>query len=229
MKITEYTFESKEVKRDYVFAVMSDLHNRPYDEALKLTEEIKPDAIFVVGDVVDRHRKWHDKAISFLEECVKIAPTFFSYGNHEISYPILSAKEIIDTGVTLLDNSWSLFKGDIIIGGRTPRTETDWLRDFEDNNQFSILLNHCPEHYGKYLKDSHPEIDLIISGHAHGGQIRIKNRGLFSPGQGIFPKYTKGFYDNRLLVTTGLANTGGPIPRINNETEVVKLNIKKQA
>lgn len=229
MKITEYTINSSEIKRDYVFAVMSDLHNRDFSKAIALTKEIKPNAIFVVGDLVDRHRKLYDKMLPFLKACNEIAPTYFSYGNHEVKYPIVTAGEIMETGTTLLDNSWALFNKDIIIGGQTPRAATEWLRDFEDNAQYSILLDHHPEHYEAYLKDHHPEIDLIISGHAHGGQIRIGKHGLFSPGQGVFPKYTKGLYDNRLLVTTGLANTGDPIPRINNEPEVLKLTIKKQA
>ncbi|MBR6512733.1 MAG: metallophosphoesterase [Clostridia bacterium] len=228
MKITEYTISSNEIKKDYVFAVLSDLHNRDYTEVINLTKSINPDAILIVGDIVDRHRKWHDKAIPFLKDCVQIAPTYFSYGNHEVKYPMITAEDIQNTGVTLLDNSWTLLCNDILIGGQTPKAETDWLREFEDNEQFSILLDHHPEHYKEYLKEQHPEIDLIISGHAHGGQIRIKKQGLFSPGQGPFPKYTKGLYDDRLLVTTGLANTGDPIPRINNEPEVVKLIIRKE-
>lgn len=228
MKITEYTFRSDEVKKDYVFAVLSDLHNRDFTEVINLTKSFSPDAILVVGDLVDRHRKWHDKALPFLSACAEIAPTFFSYGNHEVKYPEISADEISNTGAMLLDNSWSLFNKDILIGGQTPRSDTEWLRDFEDNDQFSILLDHHPEHYRDYLKDKHPEIDLIISAHAHGGQIRIGKQGLFSPGQGIFPKYTKGFYDNRLLVGTGLSNTGQPFPRLFNEPEVIKLNITKQ-
>ncbi len=227
---TNYLVTTPNIKRDYTFVVLSDLHDRPYDEAIKYVKCIKPDAIFVVGDLVDRHLKRQDKCLPFLRECVALAPTFFSYGNHEIKYPIISEEEFLSTGVTLLDNSWTIFENDVLIGGQTPgryRLKVDWLRDFEDGNGYKILLDHNPEHYKRYLKEKHPEIDLIISGHAHGGQIRLFGHGLFSPGQGIFPEYTKGFYDERLIVGTGLANTGYIIPRLFNPTEVLKIELKK--
>lgn len=227
MKINAYTFETPKVSRDCVFAVLSDIHARPYEEAIMLTSSIKPDAILVAGDIVDRHYRIFSLALPFLTACSEIAPTFFSYGNHEIKYPVLSPEEIKQTGVTLLDNSFTTF-GDITIGGQRPYSDTGWLGEFEKQEGFLLLMDHHPEHYPEYLKDGHKGIDLILSGHAHGGQIRIKNRGLFSPGQGILPKYTKGFYDNRLLVSAGLSNTGSPIPRICNEPEVLKLTIKKQ-
>lgn len=230
MVLTNYTVNASNINKDYTFIVLSDLHDKPYDEAIKYVKYVKPDAIFVVGDLVDRHLKKRDKCIPFLKECVALAPTFFSYGNHEVKYPVISEEEFLSTGITILDNSWTIFSDDILIGGQTPsRTEVekDWLRDFEDADQYKILLDHHPEHYEKYLKDNHPEIDLIISGHAHGGQIRLFGHGLFSPGQGVFPKYTKGFYDKRLIVGAGLANTGYLIPRLFNPTEVLKIDLKK--
>lgn len=230
MVVTNYTINAQNISKDYSFAVLSDLHDKPYREAIELVKHMRPDAIFVVGDLVDRHLKRKDRCLPFLTECVEIAPTFFSYGNHEIKFPVISEEELLSTGVTVLDNSWTLFNNDILIGGQRPsinEPKTEWLRDFEDADQFKILLDHHPEHYPKYLRDYHPEIDLIISGHAHGGQIRLFGHGLFSPGQGIFPKYTKGFYDERLIVGAGLSNTGYIIPRVSNPREVLEISIKK--
>ena len=229
MVITEYTIKTSEIKQDYTFVMLSDLHDKHKSArtAIRYTKMIKPDAIFVVGDLVDRHQKRHAEALPFLRECVEIAPTYFAFGNHEVKYPVYEELDIESTGTHMLSNSWDIFNDDIFIGGQKPFAETDWLRDFEDSDGFTILLDHHPEHYKQYLKNMHPEIDLILSGHAHGGQIRIKNQGIFCPDQWLLPKYTKGLYDDRLLVGTGLSNTGYVVPRLGNPTEVVKINLKK--
>ena len=95
--------------------------------------------------------------------------------------------------------------------------ETGWLDDFAGQEGFHILLSHQPEYY-PFIPNN---IELMLSGHAHGGQIRLFRRGLFAPGQGWYPKYTKGKYDNRLIISAGLSNTASPIPRLFNPTEVV--------
>ena len=82
-----------------------------------------------------------------------------------------------------------------------------------------ILLLHEPQLYDKYgLQDQ--SFDLVVSGHAHGGQWRFFGHGVFAPGQGILPKYTKGFYNGNLLVSAGMTNTA-PVPRVFNPTEIV--------
>lgn len=182
--------------------------------------------------------------LPFLEECAHIAPTFFSMGNHERILDAEDLKRIENTGVTVLDNRW-IQKDNLIIGGLTsayvtdyrrrkpqnstcryPRIqtlltgsklETAWMEDFAKTKGYHILLSHHPEYFTLVPKS----INLVLSGHAHGGQIRLFHRGLFAPGQGWLPKWTKGVYDGRLLVSTGLSNTASPIPRLFNPTEVV--------
>lgn len=104
--------------------------------------------------------------------------------------------------------------------------DAEWLSVFERQNGYKILLNHHPEYWRlrePYL--SSRRIDLVLSGHAHGGQIRFLGKGLYAPGQGFFPKYTKGIYDDRLVVSAGLANTSSIIPRVFNPTEVVYVRL----
>jgi len=109
------------------------------------------------------------------------------------------------------------------IGGATRasahKPETTWLSDFAAQPGYHILLSHHPE-YWPLLKNEN--IDLILSGHAHGGQWRFFNRGVFAPGQGWWPRYTKGVYEGRLVVSPGLSNTTW-VPRLFNPTEVVYL------
>ncbi len=154
---------------------------------------------------------------------------------------------IRETGVCFLDNGWTEHRGAFIGGltshhaldyrlyrsGRQERyplrgkvahlvrePDTSWLAEFEKQPGYKILLSHHPEYYPKYLR-ARP-IDLVLSGHAHGGQWRLGSRGLFAPGQGLFPRLTSGVHDGRLVISRGLSNTA-PVPRFNNPTELVYL------
>ena len=104
----------------------------------------------------------------------------------------------------------------------------EWLHEFEEQEGFKVLLCHHPEYWAlqePYLKDHH--IDLVLSGHAHGGQIRIGNHGLFAPGQGWLPKYTSGVHHGlygQMIISCGLANTSW-VPRVHNSTEIVYIDI----
>ncbi|NLL63620.1 MAG: hypothetical protein GX241_05200 [Ruminococcaceae bacterium] len=228
MVLTEYTIETDKVTHDYTFIMLSDLHNKSFKKILDIVDANNPNAIFVVGDIVDRHMRTSGRARPFLKACLKIAPTFFSLGNHEVQYPVISKEQFEKTGVIVLDDSFVCFE-DFAIGGQTSKSQNlTWLYDFTHQDKFLILLDHHPENYKSYLKDHFKCIDLILSGHTHGGQIKICGQGLFSPGQGLFPKYTHGFYDGKLIVNAGLVNTGGLIPRIKNPPEIVKINIKKK-
>ena len=91
------------------------------------------------------------------------------------------------------------------------------MAEYASVDGYHILLSHHPEYY-PLVSD---KVQLMLSGHAHGGQIRFFKRGLYAPGQGWLPKWTKGVYDNRLVVSAGLSNTASPIPRLFNPTEIV--------
>lgn len=106
------------------------------------------------------------------------------------------------------------------IGGMRSEHKPDvsWLPAYSSVPGYHIALSHHPEYYPLI-----PEgINLILSGHAHGGQWRVFGRGVWSPGQGWWPRYTKGVYDGRMVVSAGLSNTTW-VPRIGNPTEVVYL------
>ena len=108
-----------------------------------------------------------------------------------------------------------------------PLPNTAWITEMERQPGFKILMCHHPEYYPTYLRDRN--IDLILSGHAHGGQWRFYHpfkrewTGVWSPGQGLWPPYTSGVHENRLIISRGLANTT-IVPRINNPTEIVYVD-----
>ena len=157
----------------------------------------------------------------FFREAAQIAPTYYAPGNHDAWLTREDRRAILETGTVLLENAGAVYRrGDRVlnIGGFSSEIGMGWLRKFAKKPGAKLLICHRPEFYEPYLKRL--TIPLILSGHAHGGQWRFLNRGIFSPGQGIFPKYTKGVYDGRLVVSTGLANTAN-VPRIRNPMELV--------
>ena len=185
--------------------------------------------------------------LPFLAACRDIAPVFLSLGNHEWMLSPADMDWLRSLGCTVVDNRWERY-GDLVIGGLTSAHVTnardliaagsphypkrdyfhkdrlipvlDWLDGFERQPGCRILLSHHPEYWPRYLRGR--QIDLILSGHAHGGQIRLFGQGLFSPGQGLLPKYSSGIHGN-MIISRGLSNTGGVVPRLFNPTELIYI------
>lgn len=165
-----------------------------------------------------------ENAYRFFREAGKIAPVALSRGNHELYLTEEDRAVMADAEVILLDNA-SAELGGVLFGGLTSKQVTgeldrEFLEAFSAAPQYKVLLCHHPEYFPGL--SGYP-IDLILSGHCHGGQIRLFGRGVFSPGQGFFPKYHHGLYEGRLVVSAGCANTA-PFPRWGNATEVVIVN-----
>lgn len=228
LKVREHTFVSEE-KISASFAFVSDLHNCENAPVLDAISAMGADAILVGGDFI--HNNFIcESGFEFLKSASKMLPTFCSLGNHEMRYLGDLRKRILKTGANLLDNDFVSFKG-VNLGGLTSGTfypekskqpNTDFLTEFSQLSGFKLLLCHHPEYYPKYIKDL--PIDLTLSGHAHGGQWRFFGRGVYAPGQGIFPKYTSGVYEKRLVVSSGLGNLYF-VPKINNPPEILKIKI----
>ncbi len=253
MKLSKYRIKNEKFLKKIRIAVISDLHGSDVDSAVSLLQKNVPDIILAAGDILERIdgvgekiKKMNEKGFELLCSAAKIAPTFYSLGNHELGgtgswgmgfrtrrperaeWSEENLARIKDSGVVLLDDSFVFFEG-IVIGGLTSgilngggEPNIHWIDEFCRAGCPKILICHHPEYYEKYLREKN--IDLVASGHAHGGQWRFFGRGVFAPGQGIFPKYTKGIYENRLTVSAGLKK-GGMIPRIFNEPEVVIVSI----
>ena len=228
---TEYTFRSDKIERALRLAVASDLHSAPFDDVLE--DFSRCDAVLIPGDLVDRHRRNNENAFRFLEVVPEIVPVFYSLGNHERKLR-RNREEYLEKAeksrVTLLRDESVRFRG-ICIGGLTSvlgEPDTAFLDRFEKEDGYRLLLCHHPEVYRDYV--SGRDIDLTLCGHAHGGQIQIRGRGLYAPGQGLFPKLTHGLYDGgKMLVSRGMTNGAKPrVPRINNPCELIILNLERK-
>ena len=231
---TNFSIERKEIEKT-TFAFVADFHNSEVEPVMNIIDGSKVDAVLIGGDFVHNNANYVN-GIDLLKQCSEKYPTFVEIGNHETKSKLDIIKLVKESGATLLDNEFTVFKG-TVIGGlttgfgfdvkqspfkKTPEPKLDWIEDFSKQTGFKILINHHPEYYPRYLKDK--DIDLILSGHAHGGQWRLFGQGLIAPGQGLFPKYTSGFYDNKMIVSRG-ATRKNLIPRINNKPEVIIITI----
>ena len=241
MKKTVYNIAAR-FKRPLTVAHLSDIHGEFRREILDAVKAAKPDIIAVTGDLAEGDSSASEESIRFLKFLSDTAPTFYSLGNHEIGLSESARGRISAAGVHLLDDSFEKI-GEVTVGGltsgffhagigngrknprlfSTPPPDTSMLDSFEMEDGFKILLCHHPEYFPEYIKER--KIDLVLSGHAHGGQIRLFGRGVLAPGQGLFPCYTSGVHEARLVISRGLANTAKLVPRLFNETELVIIKL----
>lgn len=185
-------------------------------------------------------------AYDFLKRCAEIAPTYYSLGNHEIAcyhrgnpwrhpVPVPLSEEvrsrIESTGAILLDNA-CVHVGEVTVCGLTSginrklnQPNEEILNGFANEKGFRILLCHHPEYYVPHIAKT--DIELTVCGHAHGGQWRFFGRGVYAPGQGIFPKHTAGVIEDRCFVSRGLGNHTW-IPRIFNAPELVMIDLGQE-
>lgn len=239
MKIVNYVLNAK-LNKNYKIALLADMHGMVNPLIIPKLKENKPSMICIVGDLCNSSIKENKKIKKFLVNCVKVAPTYMSLGNHDFLISKSDIKEMKKIGVNVLNDEYTFLNEEIIIGGLTsafyhkcekydpeiPMTiypEVEWLDEFEREDGYKILLDHHPENYENYTFNR--KINLILSGHAHGGQIRIFGKGIYGRSQGFFPKYDGGVFDEKLVVSRGLSNTL-PIPRLWNPTELVFVKIK---
>lgn len=254
--LTVNNYEIKTDKTDASFRVvlLSDLHNKEFgagnENLLNLVKEQKPDIILTVGDFVTRFESDREIACNALNGLSKIAPVYSSLGNHERSYYDYDGliEDIKASGVTLLDNELTEVEvgGDsIVVGGLTDFPYYEFEAPDYDNERrhfldsfiecekdsFSILLAHEPEFFMWGFDEKN--LDLMLSGHTHGGIIKLPFiGGLLAPNQGILvgqilPEYTHGLYQSdtaTMLITAGLSSEI-VLPRFNNPPEVCVIDV----
>lgn len=219
--------------------LLSDVHNRAFAKGgARIADKIKeqsPDIIVVAGDTVDRRRPNFERARRFLRVLGEIADTYVVTGNHERALGIEKTVERTEPGNKLIDDDYRIYSGFSILGLSDTvgvgdmSHQRDLVSIFEKLDNFKIVAVHRPTQFSDHLLLKDFDIDLVLSGHTHGGAIRIPFFGaVFSPDEGLFPRYSKGLYKENgscLVVSAGLGNTVLPI-RINNFPEIVVIDVE---
>lgn len=229
---------------------ISDLHNKEFGKnqqgLIEKIKEFSPDIIAVTGDLIDRRITKLGIALEFIIRAKKIAPVYYVTGNHEKrsrDYTILK-RELINQDVRIMDDTSKILEyngdhiqimglGDPILleyfsdkpyGEEVEQTINRLKKDHQE--YFTLLLSHRPEYFDIYANQN---IDLTLSGHVHGGQVRLPViGGLYAPGQGILPKYTGGIYkkeNSTLLISRGLGNTSRCPVRVFNRPNLVNITL----
>ncbi len=227
---------------------VSDLHNAKFGEdnekLFLLIQNSDADIIVITGDIMDSRRTDRGVSEEFVKKALELAPVYYVSGNHEsrIEEYNIFRQNISSLGAYVLDDECAEIERNgekiNILGVIDPSFKSGVsFDDYEEASKlkaaieeikkegYNILLSHRPEYFDVYAECG---IDLVFSGHAHGGQFRLPFiGGLFAPGQGIFPKYDSGLYTKdktNMIVSRGLGNSLFPL-RINNDPEVILVTL----
>ena len=248
LTVRRYTVTTDKINGTIRILMVSDLHSATFGEAqgelVRAIKKEEPDVVVFVGDMCDN---WENRALAedVFRAITPLYPCYYVTGNHEYwtgrSAEIVALFEQYDLTVLSGTSDVLTVNGESINicgitdaaaqfyteTGRTTEQQLETLVATVSDDVFTLLLAHRPEFFETYTKYDY---DLVLSAHAHGGQIRIPGliNGVFAPNQGWFPKYAGGRYEGNgtvMIVGRGLANNGGAVPRIFNPPELVVVEI----
>jgi len=255
VRCSYYTVSADKLTGSVRVVLLADLHNSKFgEENSELTELVaqqKPDIICFAGDLVNYYDEDASTAVELIKKLSEIAPVYISMGNHERVYQsrfgIDTAELYTEAGGIVADkeffeleiNGQKIRLGGIygycmpekhLRTGEAKRDEVDFLHDFMDTDAYTLLMCHMP--YTWLVQNGLQEwqIDCVLSGHTHGGQVVIPGiGGVYAPDQGYFPRRLQGVYlskdsERALVLTRGLGNSV-KLPRINNIPEILVLDL----
>lgn len=258
LHVERYTLEV-DVSKPVRIVHLSDLHNAEFGannrKLVRMVAEQEPDLIFMSGDMLNGYDSGTDIVTQLITDLSLVAPVYFGYGNHEKNWERNYQQDLRsimeDAGAIVVDNDYVDLevKGNSLrIGGymgyyQAPRmtsmdkeqweTEFAFFSDFEDIDRLKLLINHIPTSWVKWhCVDKYP-VDVVFSGHYHGGVIRIPilDQGVYAPYVGWFPPFTRGVYSGSMATCVLSAGLGTEhfIPRINNPPEIVVVDLISHA
>ena len=260
LTVKNYNIESDKIKENVKVVLVSDLHYGTFGENNKRLvskiKECKPDLILFDGDMINEESKNLQTVITLVKRLKETAPVYYALGNHEIGY--LDRKtsdlygELKKAGAVVLEKNYEdikvknhtiriggLYEYAFAVDGQGKMSKKDmnsglrdFLMDFEDTKAFKIMMSHRPDSFIFGNASKIWDVDLVVSGHTHGGQVRVPFKGgLYVGDQGWFPKYDKGLFDLnkiKILITSGLGSGKQKVPRFNNPPEVVNLRLSNK-
>ena len=246
--VRRYALEAEEIAVPVRLAVVTDFHGCDYGPGarrlLSAVEAEAPDVVLLVGDIYDDDLPW-DESDALVTSLAGRWPTFYVTGNHEYwsGGVVEICRRVEAAGATVLDmdcrtitvnGQWLNICGvpdpEAVAYAGAPEVTEQLQRSLAaaERDAFTLLMAHRPEMAELYAAQG---FDLVVSGHAHGGQVRIPGllNGLFAPDQGWFPRYAGGEYrmgDLALIVSRGLARESTRLPRVFNRPELVIIDLE---
>ena len=261
IRVTRYSLSSEKLENPIRIVFLSDLHGREFGSdnsrlIRKITDQ-DPDLIAFVGDLFnsDADAEEIDAMCALFRQCTEIAPVYFSLGNHEVAYIRAHGTDLLTkiqaSGARVVDKQqyfdleiqgsqlriggYMGYFGQAIMTAQSPEEKAldeAFFVDFKDTLRFKLLLNHIPTGWLDWKFINQDSVDLVLSGHYHGGVIRIPflEQGLYAPYVGKFPPYTKGIFAGKkatCILTTGMAGSYG-LPRFFNPPEICTVDVLPQ-
>ena len=255
-EITEYNINSNKIDEKLKIVHISDLHNAKFGEnnidLVNNINEINPDLILITGDMFDANTTDLENTLNFFRNLsnTNLNNIYYTPGNHEAArksyYENLKVQiKEEKLNIKILENeieTITIKNNNINISGISKeylmngKAFNELYNTINDKTLYNIVLCHYPERWENTLKNEKLylgenldfDCNLILTGHAHGGQIRLFNQGMFAPDQGYLPKYTSGLINitenEKEVISRGLGNSTFPI-RINNKPELIVINI----
>ena len=254
LTVSNFTVKNSQIKQSFRIVLLSDLHDYEFNDGnVKLTEKVKeqlPDLIILDGDMINSDSKNADVAVSLIKSLKEIAPVYYSLGNHEIEY----IKEGHSDLIQILENAGTVvlnyqivdteIKGNSIrLGGlyeygfetsmqsdEENKNAISYLEEYTDTNDYIIMCAHRPDSFYPWNTADKWGINLVLSGHLHGGQVIIPGiGGLYSQLEEFFPKYDYGQYKlgkSDMIITRGLSSNPKILPRFNNPPEIAVIDVE---
>ena len=261
LEAEEYTISSDRINSEVKLALISDLHDHTFgeknEELVQMLKEQEPDLILMAGDMINDISKDSHVAVELIEQVKDIAPVYYSLGNQEEDYIGRGTSDLLnelkDAGAIVLDESYQdiqvngnairlggMYDYAFALDGNNTTTKESmrpslyqFLTDFQDTDSYRLMMAHRPDSFifGDAAKTW--EIDLVVSGHNHGGQVILPFLGgIYGGDQGWFPKYVDEVHHfkkvKNMVITRGLGSGEEKLPRFNNKPEVVMIYLEKE-
>lgn len=255
LEVTNYVLSSPKLTAPIRVVQLTDLHNSEFGEnnerLVRMVQKQSPDLIFMTGDMLNGREDETEIAVSLVRRLIEVAPVYFSFGNHEVTHERMFGRDLTalfkEAGATVLDGTYE----DVTVNGQTirlggiygyclpekyyatgeaKRWECEYLKEFQDTESYTLLLAHLPTCWIRNDNLDIWQIDCVLSGHEHGGQIRLPLiGGLYAPDQGFFPGRSSGIYASqdgkRVMVLSRGLGSANAVPRMNNAPEIVVVDI----
>ncbi|HJD33317.1 MAG TPA: metallophosphoesterase [Candidatus Mediterraneibacter tabaqchaliae] len=254
LTVSHFTVQSSKISEPFRIVLISDLHEHQFGRGNeKLAEKIReqsPDLIIIDGDMINGDSENADTAVELVRALKETAPVYYSFGNHEYSYMEAGhgdlTEELEAAGAVVL-NYQSIdidIKGNPVrLGGlyeygfetgmqseEENERAVPYLEEYADTDRYLIMCAHRPESFYPWDMADQWGIDLVLSGHLHGGQVIIPGvGGLYNSLDGFFPKFDYGQYklgDSDMVITRGLGSNPKMLPRFNNPPEIAVVEVK---
>lgn len=259
LRTVSYVIETDKVQDDVIICLLADLHDHRFgdrnSDLVEAVRETNPDLILAAGDFINEGSETAAAATELIPRLLEIAPVYYSLGNQEKGYIREGRSDLLrelqEAGAIVLEDTYTTLEingnkiclagmyeyafgidgGGQMDKGRIAPDRLRFLEEFQEQDCFKIMMSHRPDSFIFGHAAETWDIDVVVSGHVHGGQVVLPFLGgLYAGDQGLFPRYIYGEYHfqtvKNMIITSGLGSDFEKLPRVNNLPEIVSITLR---